>query len=52
MARKKMGRKKAWCKIYRDTGRRMLNKLRKLRKYVRLNPNDKQAANRLKELKG
>lgn len=39
-------------KIYRDSNRRIKNKVRKLESYTKKNPNDKQAQQALSKLKG
>ena len=45
---RKHGRNRANCERYRREGRREKNKVRKLRNYVRRNPNDTQARSALK----
>jgi hypothetical protein len=49
---KKYGNNKVWCQVYRATDRRMKNKLLKVERHVRRFPEDSQAFNKLRSLKG
>ena len=47
---RKFDRNKVWCKKYRDLGRRMINKLKKLERHIRHMPNDIKAQGHLRRL--
>jgi len=47
---RKFGRNLIKCSIYKSRGVRLRNKIRKLKKYLKKHPTDRQAQNRLKEL--
>ena len=50
MAKKSSKHKKDMYALYRTTNRRRTNKIRKLTKYCKANPNDKQAVEALAAL--
>lgn len=47
---RKIGRNKKSCELYRAQHRRERNKIRKIKKYLKRHPNDKQAAKRAEVL--
>ena len=49
---RKYGRNKKWCELYRAMDRRRLNKIVKMERRLRKNPNDVGAAVALERLKG
>ena len=49
-ASRQKGRNKKFCEMYKKTGRRMINKKKKLVRHMKRFPNDKQALKVLEKL--